>query len=68
MSQTDEVPMPLPLDLEFAKQRLREAQGALEAYLIFEQKDIVRHKRLAEALRAAIDDYLSRLIDCSPSI
>ncbi len=59
--------MPLPLDLEFAKQRLLEAQGALEAYLISEEKDIVKHRQLAEALRRAIDDFLNQLIKSSPS-
>ncbi len=58
--------MPYPLSLESAKQRLLEAQGALEAYLISEDKSIGSHKQLAEALRAAIDDFLSQLLQSPP--
>jgi hypothetical protein len=59
--------MPFPIDLEAAKQRLLEAQAGLEAYLVSEDKDILRHKQLAEGLRRAIDDFLNQLIKSSPS-
>jgi hypothetical protein len=59
--------MPFPIDLDAAKQRLLEAQAGLEAYLISEDKDILRQRQLAEGLRRAIDDFLSQLIKSSPS-
>ncbi|MGD0228422.1 MAG: hypothetical protein ABSF71_39475 [Terriglobia bacterium] len=58
--------MPFPVEVERAKERMLEAQGALENYVKSGMLDIERHKQLADALRVAIDEFIAKLAVAFP--
>ena len=48
-------------ELELAKRKSWDAQRAFERYLRRGRVDLEQHKRLAEALRAAVDEYIDKV-------
>jgi len=59
--------MPIPLELEVAKERILEAQAALEAYIQSEHRNSADHVQLADALRHAINDFWDTLMRLLPA-
>lgn len=57
--------MPLPLELEVAKERMLEAQAALAAYVQREHPS-AEHVQLADALRHAINEFWDTLMRVRP--
>jgi hypothetical protein len=58
--------LPLPIEVELAKERMLQAQGALESYVQSCTHDIEQHKQLADALRMAINEFLDQLSTLLP--
>ena len=50
--------MPLPLDVQFAQEKMLQAEGALRAYAAGNERDHSKHQELIEALHTAINEYV----------
>jgi hypothetical protein len=53
--------MPLPLDIELAKQRMLEAGAALRSYVDSDLHDRDLHRQLVEALNEAMTDFVEKV-------
>jgi hypothetical protein len=60
--------MPLPPDVQFAEQRMLEAQGALRSYVEREMHDRDQHRALVAALDDAIHEYMAAVRNLAANI